>query len=99
MDLEKDVEKIENKVEKTSFAMEMLEYSKQQNKQLKSNFNISMGLNFVLIILLTISVGYSIYLLNDIGKVEDTDSIEIVDVETIDNTHIKIGDDIWEKSQ
>ena len=42
-------------------------------------------------------LAYTIFLLNDVGANQDT--IEIQDVETIDNTHIKIGDDIWEKSE
>lgn len=41
---------------------------------------------------------YTIYIINDTGISEES-SIEIQDVETIDNSHIKIGDDIWEKSK
>lgn len=40
---------------------------------------------------------YIIYVNNDTGTT--TETIEVQDVETIDNSHIKIGDDEWEKSQ
>ena len=40
---------------------------------------------------------YLIYIKHDTAVSEET--IEIDDVETIDNSHIKIGDDIWEKSE
>lgn len=43
------------------------------------------------------AVVYIIYLTNDTGSI--TDEITIQDVQTIDNSHIKIGDDIWEKSK
>jgi len=52
------------------------------------------------LIIMIVLVGYIFYLKNDIGTIETSnDSIEIQDVESIDNSHIKIGDDIWEKSQ
>lgn len=44
----------------------------------------------------TCLLGYTIWLLNDIGTT--TDTIDIDNVETVDNSHIKIGDDVWEKS-
>lgn len=73
-----------------SLAMEMLEDYKKANKRL-----------FVIIITILImwflTIAYLVHTLNDIGSVEE--SIEIQDVETIDNSHIKIGDDIWEKSE
>jgi hypothetical protein len=37
-------------------------------------------------------------LLNDFGVSTETDTIDIDNVEAIDNSHIKIGDDVWEKS-
>ena len=52
-----------------------------------------------LLIISVVYVLYLVYILNDIGIIEDSDSIEIQDVESIDNSHIKIGDDIWEKSK
>lgn len=71
-------------------ATEMLHILKVQNKRLLIiwlvTFIAFMGL-----------LGYTIWLLNDIEVVENTDTIDIQDVEVIDNSHIKIGDDIWEK--
>ena len=94
MGLEKDIEQIENKVEKVSFAMEMLEYSKEQNNQLASNFKKMVIVWIITFLGLLGAVGYIIYLLNDIGTT--TKEIDIEDVEVIDNSHIKIGDDIYE---
>lgn len=94
MSLREDVEKVQDKIEKTSVAMELLEYSKEQNKQLERNNKRMFIVWIITFIGLIISLGYIIYLLNDISEI---DSIDIEDVETIDNSHIKIGDDIWEK--
>ena len=98
MELEDNIKKIEKKVAKQSVAMEMLEFAKSQNTQLENNnkrmFKI-WGLTFIGLLL---AVGYIVFLLNDISSIE-TDTIDIEDVETIDNSHIKIGDDIWEKSE
>ena len=99
MSLREDVEKVQDKLEKTSVAMELLEYSKQQNKQQYKQLrgaNIRMFIVWIITFIgLIISLGYIVYLLNDINT--DIDTIDIDEVETIDNSHIKIGDDIWEK--
>lgn len=97
MEIEENIEKLEKKVEKQSFAMELLEFSKEQNRHLEK---INKRLIIVLIIILVMwfaTIGYLVYILNDVGTVND--SIDIQDVESIDNSHVKIGDDIWEKSQ
>lgn len=97
MEIEENIEKLEKKVEKQSLAMQLLEYSKEQNRQLEK---INKRLIIVLIIILVLwfaTIGYLVYILNDVGTVND--SIDIQDVESIDNSHVKIGDDIWEKSQ
>lgn len=98
MNIEEDLNKIENKVEKTSFAMEMLTYAKQQNTQLeeanKRMFRIWLVTFIGLTLCLIASVVYIILLQNDIGKI--TKEIDIEDVEVIDNSHIKIGDDIYD---
>lgn len=75
---------------KNSLATEILNDYKKQNKRLFIIWIIT----FLALIGVT---GYMIYLLNSIDYVSE-DTIEIQDVETIDNSHIKIGDDIWEKS-
>lgn len=75
-----------------SIAMELLKDYKKTNKRLFIIWIIT----FIAFISL---LGYTIWLLNDIGTIEsDTDTIDIQDVENIDNSHIKIGNDVWEKS-
>lgn len=76
-------------IEKTrTFKNEIFSDLKKHNKHL---FILCVIIFTVLVAL----VGYIIYLTNDIGKT--TQSIEIDDFEHIDNSHIKIGDDVWEK--
>ena len=88
MSLRDDVEELNNKVEKTSFAYELLSDYKKQNKRQFVIILVILGLWFL-------TGAYLVWTLNDIGYSEET--IEIQDVETIDNSHIKIGDDVWEK--
>lgn len=87
LELEKEVKEIQEH----SFAMELLKDQKKQNKR-----------QFIIILVIlgmfTCLLGYTIYLLNDFGVSTETDTIDIDNVETIDNSHIKIGDDVWEKS-
>jgi len=91
MSIKEDVEKINNKVEQVSFAYELLSDYKKQNKR-----------QFIVILVILsmwfITGAYLVWLLNDIGTIEES-TIDIQDVETIDNSHIKIGDDVWEKSE
>ena len=91
MRLKEDMKKINEKVEQTSFAYELLSDYKKQNKR-----------QFIVILVILsmwfITGAYLVWLLNDIGTIEES-TIDIQDVETIDNSHIKIGDDIWEKSE
>lgn len=82
-----------NELKEHSLAMEILREQKKSNKRLFAALIVVLCMWFV-------TIGYLVYVLNDISSVEtDTDVIEIEEVESIDNTHIKIGDDIWEKSQ
>lgn len=93
MNLKEDINKVQKKVEnleQESFAMILLKDYKKQTKRL---FIIW----FVTFVSFLVLLGYTWYLINDIGSNEEI--IEIEDVETIDNSHIKIGDDIWEKSE
>lgn len=97
MSIREDIEKVQNKVEEIehqSLAMEILREQKKSNKRLFVALIVVLCMWFV-------TIGYLVYVLNDIEYIEttDNDSIEIEEVESIDNTHIKIGDDIWEKSQ
>lgn len=78
-------------IEKTrTFKNEMFSDLKRHNKHL-------FILCLIIFVVLVGLVAYVIYLKSDIGKT--TETIEIDDVEHIDNSHIKIGDDIWEKSK
>ena len=79
-----------------SWAYEVLKDNKVTNKR--------MFIIWIITFLTLIGVtSYTIYLLNDIesGYTTDTvtETIDIDGVEQIDNSHIKIGDDVWEKSE
>lgn len=89
MEVKKEIKELKEQ----SFAMEL--YKNMQNEMQKINKRFF----FVLIIVLCMwfaTIGYLVYILNDIETVNDT--VDIQDVKSIDNSHIKIGDDIWEKS-
>jgi len=93
MSIKEDIEKLKTKaeeLEKESFAMEILKDYKKQN------FRLFIMWIITVVALIGVSC-YLIYIMNDIGVSEET--IDIEDVENIDNSHIKIGDDIWEKSE
>lgn len=66
-------------------ATEMLHILKVQNKRLFIVWLVT----FIAFIGL---LGYTIYLLNDIGTIEETTSQEIQDVDTIENSNITNGD-------
>ena len=92
-DLKNEVLEIKHQFEETekegkSFAMELLEDSKKQNKRLFIIWLVT----FIFLILLST---YTIWLLNDITS--ESEIIEIDDVNTLDNSNIKIGDDLWEE--
>ncbi len=84
LEMKKEVEEIQEQ----SFAMELL---KEDHKKNKRQFIIIL----VLIGLLALAMTYIVILLNDIETT--TETIDIDNVERIDNSHIKIGDDTWEK--
>lgn len=93
MTIKEDIEELKTKaeeLEKESFAMELLKDSKKQNLRLFWIWIITF------IALIGVSC-YLIYIMNDIGVSNET--IDIEDIDNIDNSHIKIGDDIWEKSE
>lgn len=94
MGLKEDLTEIKKEVQEVqehSFAMELLKDQKKQNKR-----------QFIIILVIlgmfTCLLGYTIYLLNDFGVSTETDTIDIDNVETNDNSHIKIGDVVWKKS-
>lgn len=88
-EVKEEISEMKRENEDMSFAMELLKDQRKQNKRL-----------FVIIlVILTMwfaTIGYLVYVLNDIGYTEET--IEIQEVETIDDSTIKIGDGLWEKS-
>lgn len=97
MNIKSEKEEIDNirnevhELQEQSLALELLKDYKKQNKR-----------QFIIILVIlgmfTALLGYTIYLLNDFGVSTETDTIDIDNVEEIDNSHIKIGDDVWEKS-
>lgn len=92
MDFEKELNKIEDKVEEVSFAMEILQDYKKQNKRL-----------FIIVIILCIMLasiaGYTIWLLNDISVVEtsETYSQDVSDIGDMNNSNIVNGGNINDK--
>ena len=89
--LREDIENMKKEVKELkeqSFAMEILGDYKKSNKR----WFIAWIITFLVLIG---TACYIIYLKQDTGTI--TKEIEIDDVDKIDNSHIKIGDDIWEK--
>lgn len=80
-----------NQIHQNSGALEILKDFKGDNKRLFTILVIILFMWFATIV-------YLVYILNDTGTAEER-TIEVQGVETIDNTHIKIGDDVWEKSK
>lgn len=87
MSIKEDIEKVENKmkeIEQESFAMELIKSCKQTNKRL-----------FIIIIVILsmwfLTIGYLVYVLNDISNVETTTQ-EVSDVETISGSVVNKGD-------
>lgn len=91
MSIKEDIEKVQEKVnvvEEKSFAMEVLQYSKQQQLQdANKRLFIVWLVTFVAFIGL---LGYTIYLLNDIGTIETTTQ-EVSEFDTI-NGNVANGD-------
>ena len=72
-------------MEEQSFALDLLRDYKKQNKR---QF-------IVILVILTmwfVTIGYLVYVLNDIGVEATTTSQEINDVESIDNSNLVNGD-------
>lgn len=71
-------------MEEQSLAWELLKDAKRTNKR---QFVIIL----VILVMWFLTIGYLVYVLNDIGTVETTTQ-EISDVESIDNTNVVNGD-------
>lgn len=74
-----------NELKEQSFAMELLRDARKTNKRM-----------FIIIIVIlamfTALLGYTIYLLNDIGTIEETTTQEVTDFDTINGNVINKGD-------
>lgn len=95
MNLVEDVEEMKkeiHEVQQHSFAFELLKDQKaiylRTNRRMFIIILVILGMWFA-------TIGYLIFVLNDVGTT--TESIDIDNVETIDNSHIKNGEDTWEK--
>ena len=89
-----EIEDIKHQVEEIQEESLALELIKDYKKQNKRQFIIIL----VILGMFTCLLGYTLWLINDTGVSTETDTIDIDNVETIDNSHIKIGDELWEKS-
>ena len=87
--IEKNANKINNnleKIEKNSYALEIMSDYKNESKRL-----------FIILIIVLIfwflTIGYLVYVLNDTGTIEETKTTqEISEVDNIENTNIVNGD-------
>lgn len=77
------VKKEVNELREKGFALELLSDFKRQNKRQFIIILVILGLWFL-------TIGYLVYVLNDIGTIE-TSTQEIEDVETINNSSIHNG--------
>ena len=77
------VKKEVNELREKGFALELLSDFKKQNKRQFIIILVILGLWFL-------TIGYLVYVLNDIGTIE-TSTQEIEDVETINNSSISNG--------
>ena len=77
------VKKEVNELREKGFALELLSDFKRQNKRQFIIILVILGLWFL-------TIGYLVYVLNDIGTIE-TSTQEIEDVETINNSSINNG--------
>ena len=73
LEMKKEVEEMKEH----SFAMELLKDQKKQNKRMFIIILVILGMWFA-------TIGYLIYVLNDIG-VETTTTTETVDIDDVDN--------------
>ena len=85
MSLREDIEKVQKKVEETSFAMDLLKDYKKQNKRQFIIILVILGMWFV-------TIGYLVYVLNDIGTIEETTTQEVTDIDTINGSVVNKGD-------
>lgn len=83
MAVKKELEEVKH-IKQDGFAMEILKDYKKTNKRMFTALLIVLFMWFI-------TIGYVVFLLNDIGTVEET--IDRNEVDNIDNSTIKIGDE------
>ena len=80
-----EIKKELNEIKEESFAMELLKDYKKANKR-----------QFIIIlVILTMwfaTIGYLVYILNDIGVIEETTTQEVTDFDTINGNVVNNGD-------
>jgi len=94
MGLKEDILEMKKEVQavkEQSLAMELLKDSKQANKRLAVAFTIVLMLA---LLLWSLTIVYLIHILNDIGteEITETNTQEVSDIESIDNSYIINGD-------
>lgn len=81
MEIKKELEEVREE----SFAMELLRDYKKANKR-----------QFIIIlVILTMwfaTIGYLVYVLNDIGVIEETTTQEVTDIDTVNGSIVNDGD-------
>lgn len=81
IEIKKEVEQMQEQ----SFAMELLKDQKKQNKRM---FTIIL----VILTMWFITIGYLVYVLNDIGTITEENTQEITDFDTINGNVVNRGD-------
>ena len=89
MELKDEVNEVRQEVNEMSFAMEMINFVKEQTE--KTNKRL-FAIILILILCLGVSIAYYIYLLNDITEVETEYTQEVTDVDNIGGNLINNGD-------
>lgn len=94
--MREEVEELKNEVKnlkeeslrEESFAMELIKDQKKQNKRMFVIILVILSMWFA-------TIGYLVYVLNDIGYVETEETIDIDNVDNIQDSDIQIGDREW----
>ena len=81
LELKKELEEVKEQ----SFASEILSDYKKANKRQFATIIIILCMWFA-------TIGYLIYILNDIGVIEETTNQEVTDIETVNGSIVNKGD-------
>ena len=81
LELKKELEEVREE----TFAMELL---KDQRKQNKRQFVVIL----VILAMWFATIGYLVYILNDIGVIEETTTQEVTDIDTVNGSIVNNGD-------